>query len=185
MLRLLAADHNKPKLAATSAPGPCRTQDAIRELTADHASVKLAIGRATRKLLAVDDLITADTTPAQVESVAKHVIALAEHDGGRRAKIGRDSGYRVRSSTHIALGTINRRCNSGKINAKLKSSVAYSNGQLKLRDDGTTAGCRAPARRRVRPGPRGGPACRGQAAGRWRRDLDQQHPTCRSDFSAP
>ena len=135
VLRLLAADRQQQaETAAASARTLAERQTQFEKLTADHASVKALSEEQRVKLLAVDDLITADTTPAQVESIAKHVIALAEQMAVSMKLAG--LGYRVQGSTHIALGDDQSPMQlQEKINAKLKSSVAYSNGQLKLRDD--------------------------------------------------
>lgn len=135
VLRLLAADRQQQaETAAANARTLSERKTQFEKLTADHASVKALSEEQRVKLLAVDDLITADTTSAQVESIAKHVIALAEQMAVSMKLAG--LGYRVQGSTHIALGDDQSPMQlQEKINAKLKLSVPYGNGKLKLRDD--------------------------------------------------
>lgn len=135
VLKMFAAERQREaEVAAAGARTLAERKTQFSTLTADHASVKALSEDARAKLLEVEDLITASTTPAQVESIAKHVIALAEQMAVSAKLAG--LGYRVQGSTRIALGDDQSPMQlQEKINGQLKRSLAYGNGQLKLRDD--------------------------------------------------
>lgn len=133
--RLLAADRQQQaEAAAASARTLAERKTQFEKLTADHASIKALSEEARTKLLAVDDLITATTTPAQVEAIAHHVIELAEQMAVSMKLAG--MGYRMQGSTRIEVGDDQSPLKLQEtINAKLRDSMAYGNGRLKLAED--------------------------------------------------
>lgn len=135
VLRLLAADRQQQaEAAAASAKTLAERKTQFEKLTADHASIKALSEEARAKLLSVDDLITATSTPAQVEAIAHHVIALAEQMAVSLKLAG--MGYRMQGSTRIEVGDDQSPLKLQEIiNAKLRDSTAYGNGRLRLLDE--------------------------------------------------
>lgn len=129
--KLMAAERQREADAtAASAKTLAERQAQLKALTEKAESLK-GLPEATRaKLLAVDDLITATTTSAQVEAVAAHIIGLAD-DMAVRAKLA-GLGYPIQGSTHISLGEDQ---SPMKLQEAINAKLALSGRPLKLTAD--------------------------------------------------
>ena len=131
--KLLADDRQREADAvAATAKTLAERKTQFEKLTADHASIKALSEEARAQLLAVDDLITATTTPAQVESIAKHVIALAEQMTVSMKLAG--MGYPVHGSTRISVDDRNTPLKLQEtINGYLRTGMSHAH--LRLLDE--------------------------------------------------
>jgi hypothetical protein len=143
--KLLAAERQRDAdAAAANARSLAERRDQFAALIDKSESIK-ALAEPTRvKLLQVDDLITAATTPAQVESVAAHVIALAEQMAvaSKLAALG----WGAIGSTRISVAGDHAPLKlQERIDSALKNSIAFGNRGLRLKADKDLS----PAARRV------------------------------------
>lgn len=128
--KLLAAERQREAdAAAATAKTLAERKAQFATLTEKAESLKGLPEAIRAKLLAVDDLITATTTPAQVESVAAHVIALADQMAVSAKLVG--MGYPIQGSARVTLGEDSPMKLQEAINAKL----ALSGRPLKLTAD--------------------------------------------------
>jgi len=101
--KLLAAERQREADAVAATAKTLSERKAQFVALTEKAESLKGLPETTRaKLLAVDELITANTTPAQVEAVAGHVIALAD-EMAVRAKLA-SLGYPIQGSARVTVG---------------------------------------------------------------------------------
>lgn len=129
--KLLAAERQREAdAAAATAKTLAERRAQLATLTEKAESLKGLPEAIRAKLLAVDDLITATTTPAQVESVAAHVIAMADQMAVS-AKLA-SLGYPIQGSARVTLG---EESSPMKLQEAINAKLALSGRPLKLTAD--------------------------------------------------
>ena len=129
--KLLAAERQREADAtAATAKTLAERQTQFKALTEKSESLK-GLPEATRvKLLAVDDLITAATTPAQVEAIAAHVIAMADQMAVS-TKLA-SLGWPIQGSARITTG---EDASTMKLQNAIDARLRLSGRPLKLTAD--------------------------------------------------
>lgn len=126
--KLLAADRQREAAESAATAKTLAERKAQFVALTEKADSLKGLPEATRaKLLAVDDLITATITPAQVESVAAHVIALADQMAVT-AKLA-SLGYPIQGSARITIGEGQ---SPTKLQETINAKLALAGRPLKL-----------------------------------------------------
>jgi hypothetical protein len=129
--KILAADRQREADAAAATAKTLAERKAQFVALTEKAESLKGLPEATRtKLLAVDNLITAATTPAQIETIAAHVIALADQMVVSAKLAG--LGYPINGSARVALG---EERSPMKLQEAINAKLALSGRPLKLTAD--------------------------------------------------
>lgn len=131
-VRKLLAEERQREADATAATAKtlAERQSQFKALTEKSDSLKGLPEPTRAKLLQVDDLITASTTPAQIEAIAAHVIALADQMTVSAKLAG--LGYPIQGSARVTTG---EDASPMKLQEAINAKLALAGRPLKLTAD--------------------------------------------------